>query len=128
MRPTLLLCNIPERKMGALRLCAVQLGLHLVAVPPERQGLTAEEVLSGVQEAKAPQAPFTEELLMLCGLPDRTVDGLLARLRRQRATIALKAVLTPTNREWPLDRLYGELCRERQAFAEGGTAHGESAT
>ncbi|MFR5860841.1 MAG: DUF3783 domain-containing protein [Flavonifractor plautii] len=32
-------------------------------------------------------------------------------------------MLTPTNREWDSVALHAELCRERQAIAEGQAAH-----
>ena len=122
VRPTVLHCNLSPDKLAALRLLAARMGMKLTAVPPERQGMTAAQLLSG-DEAAAETTPFTEELLVLCGFGGGQLDLLLRQLRQHRAAVALKAVLTPTNRDWPLTRLYAELCAERDAFARGETAH-----
>lgn len=123
MKPTLLLCNVAQEKMGALRLCAVRMGCRLLTVPPQRQGLTVGELLSDAAGECPTDAPFTEELLVMADLPAGGLNLLLGQLRRSRVSIALKAVVTPTNREWSLARLYGELCRERAALEQGEKAH-----
>ena len=128
MKPTLLLCNIPAEKMGVLRLLSVRLGLKLTAVPPERQGLTVEALCNGDTAESAADAPFTEELLVLCGVGAGAMNLLLAELRRRHVPIALKAVMTPTNAAWTVQQLHAELCREREAIAKGESAHPQSET
>lgn len=128
MKPTLLLCNIPAEKMGVLRLLAVRLGLKLTAVPPERQGLTVEALCNGDAAESAVDAPFAEELLVLCGVGAGAMNLLLAELRRRHVPIALKAVMTPTNVAWTMQQLHAELCREREAIAKGESAHNQSKT
>ena len=128
MKPTLLLCNIPAEKMGVLRLLAVRLGLKLTAVPPERQGLTVEALVNGAATESAMEAPFAEELLVLCGVGAGAMNLLLAELRRRHVPIALKAVMTPTNAAWTMQQLHGELCREREAIEKGESAHNQNET
>lgn len=123
MKPTLLLCNIPSEKLGVLRLLSVRLGLKLTGVPRERQGLTVDALCQGDTTPCPADEPFTEELLVLCGVAPGAMDLLLTELRRRRVPIALKAVLTPTNAAWPISRLYAELCREREALTRGDPAH-----
>jgi hypothetical protein len=53
-----------------------------------------------------------EPLLIFCHLSPRQLDRALASLRKLRVS-CLKAVLTPTNAQWTLRELYGELCKER---------------
>ncbi len=54
-------------------------------------------------------------LLLLSGLTDRELDGVLADLRQAGAAWPYKAVVTPHNRRWSLEKLYRELEREREA-------------
>lgn len=128
MKPTLLLCNIPAEKMGVLRLLSVRLGLKLTVVPPERQGLTVEALFAGETAEGAAEAPFAEELLVLCGVGAGAMNLLLAELRRRHVPIALKAVMTPTNAAWTMQQLHAELCREREAIEKGESAHKQSET
>lgn len=128
VKPTLLLCNIPAEKMGVLRLLSVRLGLKLTAVPPERQGLTVEALVNGDTAESAVDAPFAEELLVLCGVGAGAMNLLLAELRRRHVPIALKAVMTPTNAAWTVQQLHAELCREREAIAKGESAHNQNET
>ena len=128
VKPTVLLCNIPAEKMGVLRLLSVRLGLKLTVVPPERQGLTVEALFAGETAEGTAEAPFAEELLVLCGVGAGAVNLLLSELRRRRVPIALKAVMTPTNAAWTVQQLYRELCREREAIAKGESAHNQSET
>ena len=114
--------------MGVLRLLSVRLGLKLTVVPPERQGLTVEALFAGETAEGAAEAPFAEELLVLCGVGAGAMNLLLAELRRRHVPIALKAVMTPTNAAWTVQQLHAELCREREAIAKGESAHNQNET
>ena len=114
--------------MGVLRLLSVRLGLKLTAVPPERQGLTVEALVNGAATESAMEAPFAEELLVLCGVGAGAMNLLLAELRRRHVPIALKAVMTPTNAAWTMQQLHAELCREREAIEKGESAHNQNET
>lgn len=60
-----------------------------------------------------------DEMLVLCGFtPDRLDDFLAAFPAQNVPTVALKAVLTPTNAAWTGAALYAELLRERQAAGQ----------
>ena len=122
MKPTVLLFNIPPRKQGAIRVLATRLRLRVLTVAPEFFGTTLEDLLQGDPAAAAAE-PFAEEMLVMAELPDGTMNLFLKGLRQQKAAVALKAVLTETNRTWSAAALHKELCREREAFAAGKTAH-----
>lgn len=64
-------------------------------------------------EGPAPQDP----LLVLADFSETQLDALLAGLRQAGAVIPLKAVLTPTNRNWTVLELLEELRREHEAVA-----------
>lgn len=52
---------------------------------------------------------------VFCGLSDGELDQMLAALKG--SDIPLKAIVTPTNRDWSLGALLTELCNERNAIA-----------
>ena len=78
-------------------------------------------VLAGLDADVAPVMPYSGgplggRMIVFCGLEDR-LDELLPALRRAGAgPECLKAVLTPSNRNWSALKLYGELQREHQAL------------
>lgn len=54
--------------------------------------------------------------LILSGLSDRALDRLLSDLKSAQVNIPLKAVVTPTSKQWPLQQLLAELTQEHAAF------------
>ena len=120
--PVVLGCNISGKKRSAVVLAALRCGCRYAEAAPERFGATLEALLRGDGTAAPVDAPFGEELLVLAQLSEGQLDALLAQLRQQRCSIALKAVLTPTNAGWTVQALYEELCRERAAFDAGRRA------
>ena len=78
-------------------------------------------VLAGLDADVAPVMPYSGgplggRMIVFCGLEDR-LDELLPALRRAGAgPECLKAVLTPSNRNWSALKLYGELQREHQTL------------
>lgn len=75
----------------------------------ERKGLTEEEYRGQVS---------AESLLVFCGLEDKKLDKLLAALKKNNVSVDYKAVLTPTNRNWNVLRLYAEMKLEKQSYEE----------
>ena len=78
-------------------------------------------VLAGLDADVAPVMPYSGgplggRMIVFCELEDR-LDMLLPALRKAGAgPECLKAVLTPSNRNWSALKLYGELLREHQAL------------
>ena len=67
---------------------------------------------------------FSDEMLVLVNCTGPLLDRFLQGFRRNKIPpVALKAVLTPTNRTWDSAALHAELLRERQAIQEGQAAH-----
>jgi len=128
MKPTLLLFNVPQKKKSLLAVPAVRLGLKAVSVPGEAFSLPLGVLIGEDAPAELPAPlpePFEEEMMVMCGLPDGTLDRLLAEMRRIKVHIPLKAILTDTNRAWTAPRLCAELAAERAAIEEGRRAHDE---
>jgi len=66
----------------------------------------------------ASDALFGEPMLVFCGMSPQEVSRFIDRLNASGAPrIALKAVMTATNRDWNSRALYEELCQERAYFA-----------
>ena len=121
MKPTVLLFHISPRKSKVIHVLAQKLDLRIVAVPPQRQGCRIGDLFAGTGEDCPPEVPFSEEMLVM-DLPGRLLDFFLQGLRQQHAAVELKAAHTATNNDWRADKLYQELCREREAFRHGTTA------
>ena len=123
--PTILLYNLDNPRGAKIRRMCLPLRLRTALVPRESYGLPLGELAAG----KQPETPyggegFDDEMMVLSDCPGRLLDLLLQSFRRNKvAPVHLKAVLTPTNREWDSVALHAELCRERQAIAEGQAAH-----
>ena len=123
----ILLFNVAPEKRRKLLVLSLKLGAVCREVPPEDFGRPLA-VLTGRAEASAGEpeaAPFSEEMLVLDGLRDDQLSALLAGLRRERATVALKAVVTEHNLDWTPAKLVRELAAEHAALHGGGTSvHG----
>lgn len=61
-----------------------------------------------------------KSLILLCGLREKRLDKVLFELRRAEVSADFKAVLTPTNKNWSLRKLFAELGRERAAMEKSG--------
>lgn len=122
--PMVLLYNLDNPKGAKIRRMALPLGLRTRLVAPEQYGLT----LAALTEGEEPESPwagegFEEEMLLLVNCPGPLLDRFLQGFRRNKIPpVALKAVLTPTNREWDSVALHAELCREREAIRAGQAA------
>lgn len=114
--------NLSAERAGRIRtLCAVQ-KLRLRLVNPEEFGLPVG-VLAGVlpPAEAAPVEPFEEEMLVLCQLSEDALQRFLMGFRKSGIpTVALKAVLTPTNASWNAKALRDELKKEHAAMTGRG--------
>ncbi len=85
---------------------------------PESAGMRVADILTGnAQPAAADKVIPTKPVLLMSGFNRAGLDRFLAALREEFQTaglpgIALKAIVTPTNRSWNFDRLAEELQRE----------------
>ena len=119
-----LLFNIGEEKKKKIRFLLIKLGVACREVPPEDFGKTLAELTGREAAAKESAEPFSGEMLVMDGLDSRRLQSLLDGLRRVKAPVALKAVVTEQNLEWTAARLYEELSAEHEAFKRGERAHG----
>ena len=123
--PLILLYNLDTPKGAKIRRMCLPLGLRTRLVKPEEYGLPLGELVEGtVPETPWTRESFSDEMLVLVNCTGPLLDRFLQGFRRNKIpSVALKAVLTPTNQTWDSTALHGELLRERQAIQEGQAAH-----
>ena len=125
MKPTVLLYNLEDEKGSKIRVACMYHKLKLRPVQPEEYGQTLEALLGLVPAAEpAPEAaPIADEMLVFCGLNGAQLNAFLQTLRSQKLGVALKAVLTETNRKWNSNALHAELLEEHAAMKKRMSAH-----
>ena len=116
----ILLFNIGADKLRRIRPLALRLGLGCRCVAPEDQARTLGALCGRVEDIPADETDaspaFAGEMLVMDGLNSAQFHGLLDGLRRERAAVSLKAVVTETNLGWSAARLYRELSAEHEAM------------
>lgn len=114
---TVLMYNCDGEKWAKLRQIFLMLRVRIRPVEADQYGLTLEDLL-GRSEEKAPvEEEFSDPMLVFCNLPHEKLDHLLTAMGRAGLPrIALKAMLTPTNRTWTSQQLWTELRREHEAM------------
>lgn len=114
---TVLMYNCNDEQWAKLRQIFLMLRVRIRPVEADQYGLTLEELL-GRSEEKAPvEEEFSDPMLVFCNLPHEKLDHLLTAMGRAGLPrIALKAMLTPTNRTWTSQQLWTELRREHEAM------------
>ncbi len=71
------------------------------------------------KEASAPEgapADFSDEMLIFDGASDETLNKALYLMKKQHASVDLKAVVTQTNRTWTSAQVHGEISKEHEAM------------
>ena len=116
---TVLLYNCSGPQWSKLRQVFVMQKLRMKAVEPGQYGLPLAQVLEGSGVPAGVEEEFSDPMLVFCSLTGPQLDRLLGAMKRAKLPpIPLKAVLTPTNRDWTSQQLWQELRREHQAMQE----------
>lgn len=118
-------------KAALMKSVLVRMGIRIKNVSKEQTGETIGNLL-GIEKGadslkeKPGERPnekldgsIEEQMLVLHQFTERRLDQLLLELRKAGVPkIELKAIVTEQNSRWTLYRLYEELKKEREAFAE----------
>ena len=114
---TVLMYNCNGEQWAKLRQIFLMLRVRIRPVEADQYGLTLEDLL-GRSEEKAPvEEAFSDPMLVFCNISNGKLDQLLTAMGRAGLPrIALKAMLTPTNRSWTSQQLWTELRREHEAM------------
>ena len=114
---TVLMYNCSGPEGAKLRQIFLMLRVRIRQVAPEQYGLTLEELLSRSEESRPVEESFLEPMLVFCGLAQGRLDQILTTMNRAGLPwIALKAMLTPTNKSWNSQQLWTELRLEHEAM------------
>ena len=117
---TVLMYNCNDEQWAKLRQIFLMLRVRIRPVEADQYGLTLEDLLGRSEEKSPVEEEFSDPMLVFCNLPHEKLDHLLTAMGRAGLPrIALKAMLTPTNRTWTSQQLWTELRREHEAMRGG---------
>ena len=110
----ILLYNIKGEKEMKIRLAAYRLGLTCVSVAPSDFGRPLGLLLGLPGYAPGGEAAedFPDEMLVMEELSSELLDA----MRAMGVSVALKAVVTESNRAWSAAALCAELKKEHEAM------------
>ena len=119
----ILMFRIDDAKRRVIETICFQMGMTAVEVAAEEENAPLG-LLAGAEGWRNPLLmgnirevqPLTEEMMVMAGLSDESLEVFLAKLRQYHAGVSLKAVLTQQNAVWNAGQLQGELKRERAEF------------
>jgi hypothetical protein len=118
--PMVLAWNLSSADRGILDGMAPAFGMKVVVVTPADAGKTVSQLLGDrVVGSKTMTLPANAcpPAIVLANFRSRDVDTLLDLLKNAQANIPLKALVTPTNRNWVFGDLLAHLQEEHRAFA-----------
>ncbi len=122
--PKLLMYNIEKRKSIEIKNLCRKLNISYSDVAKSDYGLTLENLLDlSKSNSKGEGEDFNEEMLLLVDFGEGTFNLFLSLLRKKKCTVALKAVLTDTNRTFTSFELYNEISKEHKAMTKGEIYH-----
>ena len=114
---TVLMYNCNDEQWAKLRQIFLMLRVRIRPVEADQYGLTLEDLLGRSEEKSPVEEEFSDPMLVFCNLPHEKLDHLLTAMGRAGLPrIALKAMLTPTNRTWTSQQLWTELRQEHEAM------------
>lgn len=120
MGEKILLVQVSEPETSQIRKLADNKGICVNCVMEENYGCTLSELECSSKQKPAEQKAGVrlpaQSLIIFCNVTPKHFDKFLFELRSKEILVDFKAVLTETNRNWTLERLYMELIRERIAF------------
>ena len=112
--------NLSPADRGKLEGMAPAFGMKLLLVAPADAGKTVAQLLGEV-EVKAPRTLVLEPsayppALVLANFKEKDVDTLLDLMKQAKVNIPLKAIVTPSNKNWVFGDLLAHLQEEHTAF------------
>lgn len=117
--PMVLEWNLSGGDRGILDGMSAAFGMKCRVIRPEEAGMTVAQLLGedgpGGRTLRLEPAAYPSTIV-LANFRDKDLDTLLDLLRQAGAQIPLKAVATPTNRNWAFGDLLGHLLEEQAAF------------
>ena len=110
-----------EAQIDILKKVTGDMKIRLQRVPEKDTDHTLEEIVNSGSDEKVSGEEVSDgenSLVIFCDLTEKHLDHVLARLREKKAGLCYKAVLTPTNRKWNLQKLYINMEMEKKQFEQ----------
>ena len=112
---------------GKLEGMAPAFGMKLLLVSPADAGKTVAQLLGEV-ETRAARTLVLEPgayppAVVLANFKEKDVDTLLDLMKQAQVTVPLKALVTPSNRNWVFGDLLAHLQEEHAAFTAAKENH-----
>lgn len=128
MRETVLLVNFQDRKkLREIQMMLLAVKVRMKIVEPSEY-MQSVGWLAGVRNMEKRDEvyngpPLEQEMMVFAGVTEEHLNQILFLMKKGPiAPVHYKAVMTPTNQEWSIPRLYRELAREHEEMTGGGRA------
>ena len=116
----ILMFNLPDLKAEEIRILSIRLNFACRDVAPSCQNMLIRDLLNGSVAHSSSGNPFRDEMLVMDGFSHPDLNYLLNELIRTGNQVALKAVVTPVNREWSASFLRSRLIEEDREMHSRG--------
>ena len=114
----ILLFNLSEQSLSAVKRTALVMKIKLQQVTAEQYNSVLEDIINGEGEFGYNGELPAESMIVLCGIAGRRLEEVLMSLRKNKAVIDYKAVLTQHNCKWTPLKMLEEMEKEKKAFEE----------
>ncbi|MEE3428340.1 MAG: DUF3783 domain-containing protein [Ruminococcus sp.] len=119
-----LLFNIENKKSIEIKNLCRKLNIEYTDVDKSDFGYKIEYILNlSDDKSFIENSDFDGEMLLMVDLSEGILDLFLSLLRKKKCTVALKAVLTETNRKFTSYELYSEISKEHEYMQKGERFH-----
>ncbi len=116
--------NIEKKKSIEIKNICRKLLISYKEVDASEYGQSIEYLLGLSDNAETNTGnDFSGEMLLMADFNDGFLNIFLSLLRKRKAAVELKALLTDTNRHFNSYELFNELSAERRAIENGSTYH-----
>lgn len=108
--------NLPADKETVVKEICVTLGAGYEALDSGCGAVKVSDILEGAERTclgESGSRKLSMEMVIFAGISSRELDIFLDKYRKSGAApIALKSVVTDTNKAWTMEQLYSELAKE----------------
>lgn len=113
----ILLVQVGPAETSQIKKLANNKGIRVISAGSDKRGCVLKELVDGknsgtVAEGVKPGFP-AGSLMVFCDVSEKHFNQILFEMRSKKIQVDLKAVLTNTNENWTVDRLYMELLKEQ---------------
>lgn len=110
----ILLFQVGNTETAEIKRLAESKKIKVKSVPPTQFGYSLKDLEQGNTDKPVREITLPEKSLMLfCHVSEKHFDRLLFEMKSRKIPVDFKAILTSTNQNWAVDRLYMELTFEQ---------------